>query len=188
MLNLPPELQATLLDRRMVFLRGRLDETSAHPAIAQLLLVAQTTAGQPVQLYLDSPGGSLGAALSVYDVVQTLGSPVSVTCVGTAGGAAVLVLAGGALGRRFALPHGRVHLAEEAIEASPSMPGGAADPVRQAEAAAQLRNRWIEALTRHATHSAERIGRDLARGVWLSAAEARDYGLVDGIIPGAVGG
>src|SRR5882672_635775 len=107
MLNLPPELQATLLDRRKVFVRGRLDESTANSAIAQLFLIGQMTGGRPIELYLDCPGGSLAASLSVYDVIKTLGSPVSTICLGTAGGAAVLVLAGGAAGRRFALPHAR---------------------------------------------------------------------------------
>ncbi|MDQ3810471.1 MAG: ATP-dependent Clp protease proteolytic subunit [Chloroflexota bacterium] len=186
MLNLPPELQATLLDRRVVFVRGRLDDASANSAITQLLLLGRTAAGRAVEVYLDSPGGSMPAALSVYDMLQTLDSPVSVTCLGTAGGAAVVVLAGGSLGRRFALPHARVHLADEVVELAGSAAGAHdADLASQAEAAARVRSRWIEVLARHAAHSAERIARDLARGVWLSAAEARDYGLVDGIIPGA---
>jgi ATP-dependent Clp protease protease subunit len=186
MLNLPPELQATLLGRRVVFIRGRLDEATANATIAQLLLVAQTAAGQPIDAYLDCAGGSIGAALSVYDMVQSLDSPVSVTCVGAAVGATVVVLAGGAPGRRFMLPHARVHLMDESVELPPATGGGRApDPVRQAEAAARLRSRWLEVLARHAAHSAARIGRDVAHGRWLSAAEARDYGLVDGIIPGA---
>jgi ATP-dependent Clp protease, protease subunit len=180
-MGLPPELESALLGRRVVFLRGRLDEATANSVMAQLILVARTGEGRPVELYLDSPGGSLGAALSVYDVIQTLGPPVATTCTGTAGGAAVLVLAGGASGQRFALPHARIHLVDEPEEVS----AGDTDEVRtQADEAARLRARWLAALVSHTAHSTERLARDVRAGRWLSAAEARDYGLVDGILPG----
>ena len=185
MMELPPEVQATLLDRRVVFLRGRLDEAVASATIAQLLLVGRLADGKPVELYVDSPGGALGAALSVYDVLRSLGAPVATTCLGTAGGAAALILAAGALGRRFALPHARIHLSDDPVDLAGGRPPSVADA---AEQVSQLRARWIAALAGHTAHSAEHIGRDLAAGRWLSAAEARDYGLVDGIIPGAPAG
>jgi ATP-dependent Clp protease protease subunit len=186
MMNLPPEVQATLLGRRVVFLRGRLDEPTANAAIAQLLLVGRLAEGRPIELYVDSPGGSLSAALSVYDVLGTLGAPVSTTCLAQAGGAAVLVLAGGATGRRFALPHARIHLSQDS--AAVAAGSGAVDVAGHAEAAARLHGRWVAALASHTAHTAEHVARDLAAGRWLSAAEARDYGLVDGIIPGAPAG
>jgi ATP-dependent Clp protease, protease subunit len=184
-MNLPPELQSMLLGRRVVFLRGRLDDELANGVLAQLLLVAQMDATQPVELYLDSPGGSFAAALSVFDVLQTLSAPVSTRCVGTASGAAVLFLACGAAGRRFALPHARIHLSHERLDVPA---GNLADLARHAEQAAHTRERWQAALAGQCGHSAERIGRDMATGVWLSAAEARDYGLVDGIVPGQPSG
>src|SRR5712691_7097608 len=98
MIGLPPELQSALLGRRVVFLRGRLDDAAANSVIAQLLLVARTSAGGTIELYVDSRGGLVGAALSVYDVLQTSPAPVSTTCIGTCGGASVLVLAGGKSG------------------------------------------------------------------------------------------
>src|SRR5207237_8809855 len=107
MMELPPELQEALLGRRVVFLRGKLDEATASSTIAQLLLVERIADGRPIELYIDSPGGSSGAALSVYDVVRNVGTLVSTTCLGTAGGAAVLVVAAGTVGRRFALPPAR---------------------------------------------------------------------------------
>jgi ATP-dependent Clp protease, protease subunit len=178
MMDLPDELQSALLGRRVVFLRGRLDETVANSVIAQLLLVSRTAPGQLVELYLDSPGGSLSAALSVYDVIQTLGAPLAINCMGTAGGASVLVLAGGAAGRRYALPHARIHLSEEEVTLSTAKP-------TELEEVARLRMRWQTALAQHIGHSAARLARDLSANKWLSAAEARDYGLVDGIIPGS---
>ena len=180
-MNLPPELQAALLGRRMVFLRGKLDDAAASNVAAQLLLVGRMAEARPVEVYIDSPGGTLAAALTVYDVLQSLKAPVSTTCAGTADGAAVLVLAGGAPGRRFALPHARIHLSEEQVDLAATT--GRQVPNEAAEAA-RIRARWRTALVQHSAHSAERLDRDLAAGRWLSAAEARDYGLVDGIIPG----
>lgn len=165
----------------MVFLRGQLDDAAANSVTAQLLLVGQIAEGQPVELYVDSPGGALAAALTVYDVMQSLKMPVSTTCAGTVGGASVLVLAGGAAGNRFALPHARIHLSEERLDLS----AGNADALpNEAAQAARMRARWRTALVEHSAHSAGHLDRDLAAGRWLSAAEARDYGLVDGIIPG----
>ena len=182
MMGLPPELQSALLGRRVVFLRGRMDEATANSVIAQLVLVARTSARCAIELYVESPGGSVGAALSVYDVLQTSPAPVSTTCIGTTGGASVLVLAGGASGRRFALPHARIHLQQESIE----VPAGDTNQsTSHADEAVRLQQRWQAALAQHITLSAAQLARDLTSGRWLSAAEARDYGFVDGIIPGA---
>jgi ATP-dependent Clp protease protease subunit len=189
MMNLPPELQSALLGRRVVFLRGRLDDATANSVIAQLLVVAGTAPGpepdKPIELYLDSPGGSFMAALGLYDIIRTLGAPVSTVCNGRAGGASVLVLAGGANGLRYALPHARIHLTDEPVD----MPAGKPQELAStAGEAGRIRARWQEALAGHTSHSVAQIGRDLSSGRWLSAAEARDYGLVDGIIPGPPAG
>jgi ATP-dependent Clp protease, protease subunit len=178
-LNLPPELQGALLGRRMVFLRGRLDDTAATGVITQLLLLGQMGDDGAIDLYVDSPGGSFSAALAVYDVMRTLASPVSTTCLATAAGAAVLIVAAGTAGRRFALPHARLHLTEETQDVRPG------DLASQANEIAGQRARWRTALVQHIGHSPAQVERDLKTDRWLSAAEARDYGLVDGIIPGA---
>jgi ATP-dependent Clp protease, protease subunit len=180
-MNLPPEVAGALLGRRVVFLRGRLDDALATSVTAQLLLAAQMDSVRPIEVYIDSPGGAIEAALMLYDVFQTLSAPVSTTCLGTAGGAAVLLLAAGAPGRRAALPHARIHLTQEHLE----VPAGTAGTVAsQADQAVRTRARWQAALVNHIGHSAQRLDRDLTAGTWLSAAEARDYGLVDGIHPG----
>jgi ATP-dependent Clp protease, protease subunit len=181
MMNLPPELQGALLDRRVVFVRGNLDESVVSATIGQLLLMSHGGPGQPIDVYLDSSGGSFGAALSIHDFLKTLTSPIAVTCLGSAGGAAVLILAAGSSGRRFALPHARINLHDEQAELGSVRAMSLADQAREA---AEQRRRWIAALAGFTAHSEEHIARDLTSGRWLSAAEARDYGLVDGIIPG----
>src|SRR5438067_12389531 len=131
-MNLPPELESALLGNSIVSLRGRLDEALANTVISQLLLASRTAnPARGIDLYIDSAGGTLGAALSVYDMMQSLGMMVATTCIGTAGGAAVLVLAGGTFGQRYALPHARVHLMDERTEFEPR---GAADLAIQAQA------------------------------------------------------
>lgn len=179
MMGGPPELQTDLLGRRVVFLRGRLDFANANNVVGQLLLVAATSAGRTVELYIDSPGGSLSAGLAVYDVLQTLGAPVSTTCVGTAGGAAVLVLAAGGSGVRFALPHARVHLVEDPVDVAAASVGSVA---RQAEETARVRASWVEALAGYANRSVEELASDLAAGRWLNASEAQAYGLIDATV------
>src|SRR5262249_46568616 len=154
----PPELQSALLGRRFVFMRGRLDDASANSVIAQLLLIGQTAAGQPVELYIDSPGGLLGAALSVYDVMQTIGAPVATTCTGIVGRASVVVLAGGASGQRPRMPHARIHLMEEPVDV---FAGDAKEVRTQADEAARQRERWLATLARHTAHSTQHLARDL---------------------------
>ena len=177
---LPPELQAGLLDRRVVFLRGRLDDAASNMAIAQLMLVSRLAPGQPIELYLDSPNGSLNAALAIYDVLQTLGASVSVTCMGTAGGAAVLILAAGTHGQRFALPHARIHLTDDPVDMAPD-PGS--NPSSHAEEARRSMARWRSALLQHTSCAPEQLAGDLAQSRWLTATEAQTYGLIDAVVP-----
>ena len=158
-MGLPSELQSALLGRRVVFLRGHLDDAAANSVIAQLLLISRTASGQPSEWYVDSPGGALAAALSVYDVVQTLATRVSTTCIGTVGGASVLVLAGGQSGLRFALPHARIQLMQAAIE----IPVGRPTQARaQADEAVRLQQRWQAALAEARRRAGLQLAPDLS--------------------------
>src|ERR671931_2251534 len=154
MRNLPPELEAALLGKQVVFVRGTLDDAAANTIIAQLLLVSRMAGGRQLEMYIDSPGGTLSGALSVYDMMQTLAVPVSTTCVGTAGGATVLVLAGGTRGQRFALPHARVHLVDESVSMdkrpAPELETSAANVKAQSV-------RWRTALLKHITNAPENL-------------------------------
>jgi ATP-dependent Clp protease protease subunit len=162
----------------MIFLRGRLDDALANTAMARLVLVAQLAPSQPLDIYVDSPGGSVTAALSVYDLMRSLPGQVSTTVTGIAGGAALLVLAGGAAGRRFAMPHARVQLADDDV----GLPAPrVSNPEAHAEEARRMTARWRAALLRHTTQAPEQLAQDLRAGRWLSAAEAVAYGLIDAI-------
>jgi ATP-dependent Clp protease, protease subunit len=182
MRNLPPEVEAALLGSQVVFVRGMLDDAAANTVIAQLLLLSRLAAGRPIEMYIDSPSGSVSAALSVYDMLQTLGIPVATTCVSTAGGASVLVLAGGTRGQRFALPHARVHLLDESVSMAPR-PGPELE-----RSAANVRDqsvRWRTALLKHVSVPSDDLVQSLSSPRWLSAQEAQQLGLIDAIVPRA---
>jgi ATP-dependent Clp protease protease subunit len=166
----------------VVFVRGTLDDTLANSAIAQLFLASRTTTGQLIELYIDCQAGTVTSALALYDVVQTLGTPVSTTCTGTAGGAAVVVLAGGTHGRRFALPHARIHLSDDPVEAMAGGRQSGSDPETLAEEARRATARWRAALLQHVTQSPSQLATDLGASRWLTASEAKDYGLIDDIV------
>ncbi len=178
-MNLPPELEAALLGNSIVYLRGRLDENLANTVIPQLLLAARTARpARGLDLYIDSPSGTLGAALSVYDVMQSLGVIVATTCIGVAGGATVLVLAGGTPGQRYALPHARVHLMDETTEVEPRR---ADDLASQAQAIRDLSARWRTALLKHVRIAPDRLLSELSAPRWLAAQEAQSLGLIDAL-------
>jgi len=178
-MNLPPELEAALLGNSIVYLRGRLDEALANTVITQLLVASRIAdRSRGVDLYIDSPGGTLGAALSVYDVVQSLGMTVATTCIGTAGGAAVLVLAGGTTGQRYALPHARVHLIEETTSLESR---NVADLTSHAQAVRDQSARWRTALVKHVRLPPERLVAELSTPRWLTAQEALSLGVIDAI-------
>ncbi|MBV9578943.1 MAG: ATP-dependent Clp protease proteolytic subunit [Chloroflexi bacterium] len=179
MMNLPPELDAALLGSGIISVRGRLDETLANAIIPQLLVASRTASpARGIDLYIDSPGGTLGAALSVYDVMQSLGMIVATTCIGVAGGASVLVLAGGTFGQRYALPHARVHLMDETTALEPRR---AADLASHAQAVRDQSARWRSALLKHVRLPAERLVGELRAPRWLSAEEAQSVGIVDAL-------
>lgn len=157
-----------------IFVRGRLDDALASSVIAQLLL--PTT--EVVNVYIDSPGGSIPAALTLYDMLGTLGERAATTCTGTAGGAAVLLLAAPPPGRRAALPHARIHLTDDPVDLAP---GRFDDPELLAEEARRATARWRSALLQHVRQGPEQLAQDMQAGRWLSAAEAVEYGIVDHI-------
>ncbi len=162
----------------MILLRGRLDDTLANAMIAQLVLAAGMAPNPdvPLEVYLDSPGGSVTAALSIYDMMQSLRVPVATLCTGFAGGASVLILASGTAGQRAALPHARIQIADDRVDVAT---GRFENLDAQAEEARRVTARWRSALLRHCSQTPEQLAADLAARRWLSATEALAYGLID---------
>ena len=172
-----PWLQDRLFDRRIVLLGGTLTAATAAQTAAALVTL-DTLADDPIQVHLSAPDGDLSAAFAVVDAIDSIGSPVHVVVPGTAGGAAIAVLA--AADRRIAYRHARIRLAEPRSSVAP----GTADQVAAA-AGAYLRD-LEELIVRLADVTGaprSRIESDLSAGRWLDAAEALSYGLVDEIAP-----
>lgn len=172
-----------LLALRLVFLQGPLDGPRADAAITQILHLDAADSTLEITLHLNCASADLRAALALYDVVQTVGSAVRTICVGVAAGGAALVLAGGKVGTRAALPNARVTLYDARRDLTGSdLTRTAGDLDVRMREWRRLRQQVHELLARHAHQPLERIQRDAEREVWLSAAEARAYGLIDDIL------
>ncbi|MGQ9700749.1 MAG: ATP-dependent Clp protease proteolytic subunit [Candidatus Bipolaricaulaceae bacterium] len=177
---------ARLFKDRIIFLSGEIVSSAgggiysgaADNIIAQLLCLEAEDPEKDIQLYINSPGGDLQAALAIYDAMQYVRCPVRTICVGIAASAAALILAGGAKGKRYALPNSRIM-----IHQPWGMVGGqAADIKIEADEIIKLRRRVNEILAFHTGQSVEKIERDTDRNFWMSAEEARGYGIVDEVI------
>jgi ATP-dependent Clp protease protease subunit len=168
-----------LFEDRIVFLGAPVDDISANDVAAQLLTLEGMDADRPIALYINSPGGSLTAMLAICDTMRYIAPPVETTCIGQAGSAAAVLLASGAPGRRAALTGARILLHEPSIEVSR---GFATDLDIHAREMLRLRAQ-TEAIVAEATgRDPETVRRDLDRARFFSAAEAKDYGLIDEVI------
>lgn len=167
-----------LLRQRIVFLRGPIDPRTADLAIAQFLHLDGLDSTREVALYINCPSADLRAALALYDVMENTHAPVRTLCLGMAAGGAALLLAGGVQGRREALPNTRISLYSSRREVS----GTVAEIDVQARELLRLRQQIHELLARHTGQALERIERDAERERWLSAEEAKAYGIIDEIV------
>jgi ATP-dependent Clp protease, protease subunit len=172
------DIYSRLLKDRIVILGTPIDDGVANLVVAQLLHLEAEDPEKDINLYINSPGGSGTALLGIYDAMQHVRPDVSTICVGQAASAGAVLLAAGAAGKRFALPHTRVliHQPHGGIE------GQAADMEIHAREILRQRRLIDEILARHTGQPIERIRRDTDRDFILSAEEARDYGLVDDVI------
>jgi ATP-dependent Clp protease, protease subunit len=172
------DLYSRLLRERVVVLRAALDDGVANELIAQLLLLDAERPGEDISLYVNSPGGSATALCAVYDGMESVTSDVATYCVGQAASAAAVVLAAGARGKRFALPHSRVllHQPHGVVE------GGSTDIETHAREIARNRRRIEEILAAHTGRPIDRIAADIDRDLVLDAEQARAYGIVDAVV------
>lgn len=177
---------ARLFKDRIIFLSGEIVASAgggiysgaADNIIAQLLCLEAEDPEKDIQLYINSPGGDLQAALAIYDAMQYVRCPVRTICVGIAASAAALILAGGAKGKRYALPNSRIM-----IHQPWGMVGGQAVDIKiEADEIIKLRNRVNEILAYHTGQPKEKIERDTDRNFWMGAEEAKAYGIVDEVI------
>jgi ATP-dependent Clp protease, protease subunit len=172
------DIFSLLLRNRIVFLGTPVTEEVANLIVAQLLFLQQDDPERDIHLYINSPGGEADAGLAIYDTMQLVAPAVATTCVGMAASAAAVILAGGAKGKRLALPNSRMLI----HQASAGMQGTAADIEVYSRAILCLNARITQLLSADTGQSVERISSDINRDYWMSAIEAREYGLIDSIV------
>ena len=164
-----------LLENRIVFLQGEIHTGNANELVMKLLYLQSENKKKPINFYLNSPGGDVIATLAIYDVMQIMSCPVATFCVGQAASGAAVLLAGGSKGKRFCLPNSRVMIHQPH--------GGVGGQVSDIEIQADeiLRNRTVlnEILAKHTGQTVERIAKDTDRDFFLTAEQAKEYGVVD---------
>lgn len=171
------DIYSRLLRDRLVFLVGPVTDQSANLVVAQLLFLESENPDKDISLYIDSPGGSVYAGLSIYDTMQFIKPDVSTICLGMAASMGAFLLAAGAKGKRFALPNSRIMIHQP----SGGTNGTAADIEIQAKEILELRSRLNTILSEHTGQSIEKIAVDTERDNFMSSAQAVEYGIIDGV-------
>ncbi|MDP9363519.1 MAG: ATP-dependent Clp protease proteolytic subunit [Chloroflexota bacterium] len=174
------DIYSRLLRDRIVFLGAPVDDQVANAVIAQLLVLEHEDPGQDIRLYVNSLGGSVTAGLAIYDAMQTVRPDVSTLCLGMGASMGALLLAGGTAGKRFALPNARVMI----HRGSGGFGGSVPDVEVAAREALLLSNRCCEILAAHSGQPFDKVKRDSDRDFFMTAKEARAYGLVDEVLDG----
>jgi len=176
------DIYQRLLKERIVFLGTQVDDQSANLLCAQLLLLAAEDAERDINVYINSPGGSVTAGLAIYDTMQYVPNDVSTVCMGLAASMGQFLLCAGTPGKRYALPHSRILMHQP----SGSMQGQAADIAIQAEQIIYLKRMMAERISHHTGQPVERIEADSDRDRWFTAQEALEYGFIDRVIEKAI--
>ena len=171
------DIYSRLLRDRVVFLVGPVTDQSANLVVAQLLFLESENPDKDISLYIDSPGGSVYAGLSIYDTMQFIKPDVSTICLGMAASMGAFLLAAGAKGKRFALPNSRIMIHQP----SGGTNGTAADIEIQAKEILELRSRLNTILSEHTGQSIEKIAVDTERDNFMSSEQAVEYGIIDGV-------
>lgn len=173
------DIFSRLLMDRIVFLGTPVTDDVANIIIAQLLFLQADNPERDINLYINSPGGSVSAGLAIYDTMQFLTAPIRTICMGMAASMGAFLLAAGTAGKRMALPHSRIMIHQ------PSQSGGggtASDIEIQAKEILYLRSKMNELMAKHTGRPVEQIERDTDRDRFMSAEEAKEYGLIDSVI------
>ena len=172
------DIYSRLLKDRIIFLSGGIDDHLANLIIAQLLFLESEDPEKDIHLYINSPGGLVTAGLAIYDTIQYLKPPVSTICVGQAASMGAVLLAAGAKGKRFALPHARIMIHQPLG----GFQGQATDISIHAQEILRLRDDLNMILSRHTGQSMERIAADTERDFFMGSDAASEYGIIDGVV------
>lgn len=172
------DIYSRLLKERLIFIVGAIDDYVANLVVAQLLFLESENPDKDISVYINSPGGSVTAGLSIYDTMQFVKPDVSTICVGQAASMGALLLTGGAKGKRYCLPHSRMMIHQPHGGAQ----GQAADIDIQAREILHLRERVNQILAKHSGQRIEQIQQDTDRDRFMGAEEAVKYGLIDSVL------
>ncbi len=172
------DIYSRLLKDRIVFLGTPIDDDVANVVIAQLLFLESEDPDKDINLYINSPGGSVTSGLAIYDTMQYVKPQVSTICLGQAASMGAFLLAGGAAGKRFAVPNARIMIHQPLG----GFQGQATDIEIQAKEILRLKARLNEILAKHTRQPIERIEKDTDRDYFMGAGEAKEYGLIDEVI------
>lgn len=172
------DIYSRLLKERVVFLVGPVEDNVANLIIAQLLFLESENPDKDIHLYINSPGGPVSAGLAVYDTMQFVKPDVSTMCVGQAASMGALLLAGGADGKRYCLPHSRVMIHQPLG----GFQGQATDIDIHAREILKVRDRLNSIMSKHTGQTLEKVESDTERDNFMSAEEAKDYGLIDEVL------
>jgi ATP-dependent Clp protease protease subunit len=172
------DIYSRLLKERIIFLGADLDDTTADLVMAQLIFLEYEDADKDITIYINSPGGIVSSGLAIYDTIQFIKPDVSTICIGQAASMGAILLAAGTKGKRFALPHARIMLHQPAGGAG----GQATDIAIHAREIVRVKATLNEILKKHTGQELSIISRDTDRNFFMSAEEAKAYGIVDEIL------
>ncbi len=167
-----------LLENRIILLQGEIHDGNANELVMKLLYLQSENRRKDIHFYINSPGGSVSATLAIYDTIQILSCPVSTYCVGLAASGGAVLLAGGTKEKRYALPHAKVMIHQPYGHVG----GQVSDIEIQAEEIVKTRDVLNEILADHSGQPIDRIAKDTDRDFYMSAQEAKEYGIVDDIL------
>lgn len=173
------DIYSRLLKERIIFLGNGIDDDVANLVVAQLLFLESDDPDRDINLYINSPGGSVTAGMAIYDTMQHIKPDVSTICVGLAASMGAVLLAGGADGKRFTLPNARVMIHEPWVD---RLGGKITDLDIQMKELIRNREALAGILAKHSNHSVEQIMKETERDYWMTAEEAKAYHLVDEVL------
>jgi ATP-dependent Clp protease protease subunit len=172
------DIYSRLLKERVIFIVGQVEDHMANLVVAQLLFLESENPDKDIALYINSPGGSVSAGLSIYDTMQFIKADVSTMCVGQAASMGAILLAGGTKGKRYALPHSRMMIHQPLA----GFQGQASDIDIHAREVLETRDRLNRILSKHTGQTVEKIGRDTERDNFMGGDAAVTYGLIDRVM------
>ena len=175
------DVYSRLLKERIIFLGSAIDSEVANVIVAQLILLEQQNPERDIQIYINSPGGSVDAGLAIYDTMQFISSPVSTICVGLAASMGSLLLLAGSKGKRLALPNSRIMIHQPLIYGG-GISGQVSDIEIEAKELVRTKKTFLEIMSKHTGKSMDSLEKDVDRNNYMTAQEALEYGIIDQVV------